>query len=139
MESLSNQERLTTYISFSLVIFILFALIFLPPENILKWILIGLGSILISVLIGYIFVIYPGKNFNSRRSSKLRFSRTDSSSFQPEIIRPSGRAKNTIIEGKCHFCQNLAIMGFTCSYCNKYFCPEHRLPEKHHCERVLRI
>ena len=55
MESLTNQERLTTYISFSLIISILFVSIFLPPESILKWVLIGFGSILISVLMIYVF------------------------------------------------------------------------------------
>jgi len=139
MESLTNQERLTTYISFGLIISILFVSIYIPRENILKWILIGFGSILISVLMTYVFIFYPGKNFHRGRSRKLRFSRPDSSSFQPEIIRPSGRAKNTIIEGKCHFCKDLAIMGFTCSYCKKYFCSEHRLPEKHDCERMIRV
>ena len=139
MESLTNQERLTTYISFGLIISILFVSIFLPPENISKWVLVGFGSILISVLMVYVFIFYPGKNLHRGRSRKLRFSRPDSSSFQPVIIRPSGKAKNTIIEGKCHFCRNLAIMGFTCSYCKNYFCSEHRLPEKHDCERIIRV
>jgi len=35
---------------------------------------------------------------------------------------------------KCHYCKRLIKeLPFKCSFCGKYYCPEHRLPEKHKC------
>jgi len=34
---------------------------------------------------------------------------------------------------KCQHCGNEVVLPFKCSYCNGYFCAEHRLPENHAC------
>ena len=56
-----------------------------------------------------------------------------SPSFQPTIIPPPKKVKKTITRGSCEYCGKKELMGFTCSYCDNYFCVEHRLPEKHKC------
>ena len=35
--------------------------------------------------------------------------------------------------GKCEFCGEEVLLPFECSFCNKHFCNEHRLPENHDC------
>ncbi|UCG04628.1 MAG: hypothetical protein JSW11_06190 [Candidatus Heimdallarchaeota archaeon] len=42
------------------------------------------------------------------------------------------------MRGSCEYCGKKELMGFTCSYCNSYFCAEHRLPEKHDCVGIIR-
>ncbi|NHJ84937.1 MAG: hypothetical protein FK734_05715 [Asgard group archaeon] len=39
---------------------------------------------------------------------------------------------------KCDYpgCENREALPFTCSYCKKNFCREHRLPENHNCENL---
>lgn len=37
---------------------------------------------------------------------------------------------------KCSYCGNEMYMPFTCKYCKKQFCSEHRLPEKHKCKEL---
>jgi len=34
---------------------------------------------------------------------------------------------------KCEFCGEEVVLPFQCSFCSRYFCPEHRLPENHSC------
>jgi len=133
MESLTHQEQLAVFIGIFSIIFILFELIVIPPYNNMKWFFLGGSVSLISVILIYIFVIQPATTSRKNYSRRPRFSSSDYSDFQPNIIRPSGRKKKTIMEGKCLFCDKPALMGFTCSYCNGYFCPDHRLPEKHDC------
>ncbi|MFX1450833.1 MAG: AN1-type zinc finger domain-containing protein [Promethearchaeota archaeon] len=36
----------------------------------------------------------------------------------------------------CSKCKKELYMPFSCKYCGKQFCSEHRLPEKHNCERL---
>ncbi|UCE15132.1 MAG: AN1-type zinc finger domain-containing protein [Candidatus Heimdallarchaeota archaeon] len=54
-------------------------------------------------------------------------------SFRPTIIPPPAKVKKTTTRGSCEHCGKKELMGFTCSYCDGYFCTEHRLPEKHAC------
>jgi len=35
--------------------------------------------------------------------------------------------------GSCQFCGGQVLLPFQCPFCMKYFCIEHRLPEKHSC------
>jgi len=37
---------------------------------------------------------------------------------------------------KCECCGNEALFPFSCPYCHKAFCPEHRLPESHQCSSL---
>jgi hypothetical protein len=139
MESLTHQEQLAVFIGIFSIIFILFELILISPSSNLKWFFLGGSVSLISAFLIYIFVIQPanrGQRIHSRRS---RLSSSNYSDFQPNVIRHSGRVKKTIMEGKCHFCDKPALMGFTCSYCNSYYCPDHRLPEKHACLGLKKI
>ncbi|MGQ9781641.1 MAG: AN1-type zinc finger domain-containing protein [Nitrososphaeria archaeon] len=38
---------------------------------------------------------------------------------------------------KCEYCGQEEPLPFKCSYCGKYFCVEHRLPESHSCEKIF--
>ena len=39
----------------------------------------------------------------------------------------------------CAYCKKkIEGIPFTCSYCGKDFCSDHRLPEKHECEELKR-
>jgi len=40
--------------------------------------------------------------------------------------------------GKCEFCGNEVDFPFSCPYCHKGFCPEHRHPESHQCSDLPR-
>ena len=41
---------------------------------------------------------------------------------------------------RCEICEkDLAILPFICKYCGKNFCVEHRLPEKHTCEKIEKV
>ena len=37
---------------------------------------------------------------------------------------------------KCDQCGMEVILPFTCAYCGKHYCVEHRLPESHHCSNA---
>ncbi len=139
MESLTHQEQLAMYIGIFSIFIILFEVIFISASSILKWFFLGGSVSLISALLLYVFVIQPVKTGQRTQSRRARFSRSDYSDFRPNVIRPSGRVKKTIMEGKCHFCDKSALMGFTCSYCNGYFCSDHRLPEKHDCLGLMNL
>ncbi|MHA2073541.1 MAG: M50 family metallopeptidase, partial [Candidatus Hodarchaeales archaeon] len=78
--------------------------------------IIGIIGIVISSLLIYMLIIYPGRNKRRILRRDHRVSNTYSTNFKPNIIRPSVRAKKTIVEGSCHFCDKPALMGFTCSY-----------------------
>ena len=39
---------------------------------------------------------------------------------------------------KCQYCGEDVVLPFRCSYCNQYFCVEHRLPENHACPESWR-
>lgn len=133
MEQLSDQEQLVTIISLSSILFILIELLFLPPDDNLKWFFVGMSITVISSLLIYTFLIHPGRNRTRLWGRNNGSYNSSSLNFRPTVIRPSGRAKKMISEGYCHFCDKSALMGFSCSYCNGYFCTEHRLPEKHEC------
>jgi len=37
---------------------------------------------------------------------------------------------------KCHYCGKEVLTPFQCTYCGRYFCGEHRLPENHRCAKL---
>ncbi len=41
--------------------------------------------------------------------------------------------------GKCEFCGKAVVLPFQCSFCRKYFCGEHKLPENHQCSDMLSV
>ncbi|MFW9778736.1 MAG: AN1-type zinc finger domain-containing protein [Candidatus Heimdallarchaeota archaeon] len=110
------------------------AVLLLPLDLSTKLFVLGIITIISSCLIGYSYIIFPAKTDSPRSSQYLRYrSLEEASSFQANVIPPSKMSKKTIMGGMCTFCGTSALMGFTCSYCNDYFCAEHRLPEKHGC------
>lgn len=41
---------------------------------------------------------------------------------------------------RCEICgKELSILPYVCKYCGKSFCVEHRLPEKHVCEKIEKV
>ena len=39
----------------------------------------------------------------------------------------------------CHVCHEPLSLPNDCNYCGEYYCPAHRLPEKHHCPNLDRV
>ncbi|MFX0173013.1 MAG: AN1-type zinc finger domain-containing protein [Candidatus Hodarchaeota archaeon] len=137
MNNLTQQEQLATFLGIIILIIILIELVALPTENNLKFFFLGISTICLSLLFFFIFIIQPMKGQYRGTSLYNRYSAPPSQSFRPIIIPPSKQVKKTVMRGTCQFCEASALMGFTCSYCNGYYCPEHRLPEKHDCLGIL--
>ncbi|MFX0050874.1 MAG: AN1-type zinc finger domain-containing protein [Candidatus Hodarchaeota archaeon] len=137
MNNLTQQEQLATFLGIVILIITLIELLALPPENNLRLLSLGISTICISILFIFIFILQPMKGRYGGTSLFNRYSTPSSQSFSPTIIPPSKQVKKTVMRGTCHFCGESALMGFTCSYCNEYYCPEHRLPEKHDCHGIL--
>lgn len=130
MNTLTQQEQSILFISVLLIIAIVLEVVILPPETELKLFFIGVSTLTFSLLLFYFFIIHP---MNLQSKSTTMYNRSYSGSFRPNVIPASKSVKKTIMRGSCHFCGKPAMMGFTCRYCQEYFCSEHRLPEKHHC------
>ena len=96
------------------------------------------GTIIGVSLITIFFLIIQPMKSQVRRSPYNQYYTPRSSSFRPTIIPPSKTVKKTVMKGFCGYCGQKELMGFTCSYCNNYFCAEHRLPEKHDCMGIKR-
>jgi hypothetical protein len=133
---LTQQEQLALMIgAFSIILIILetqfFSINFMPQMLFLGGITIGISSLII-----YIFVIQPMNSDFKRIYPYNRQHISKSDYFRPTIIPPSRNIKKTVMKGSCNYCGEKTLMGFTCSYCGGYFCPEHRLPEKHGCMRI---
>ena len=89
------------------------------------------ASLVFSVIFSYTFLIQP---LTSKQTTEhTGFLSKPRESFKPFISPPSKLEKKTQLKGHCEICNDQIMLGFTCSYCNGYFCPEHRLPEKHRC------
>lgn len=121
---------------FSVILLVLEALFFL--KGLTERSLFFGGTIIgISLIIIFYFIIQPMRN-QVRISPYNQYYAPKSSSFRPTIIPPSKTVKKTVMKGFCEYCGQKELMGFTCSYCNNYFCAEHRLPEKHDCMGIKR-
>ena len=46
----------------------------------------------------------------------------------------SNNTNKKINKIKCEFCLKKQIIWIQCSYCNKFYCMKHRIPELHNCE-----
>lgn len=132
MYKLSQQEQIALIIGFSTVILLGLETIFFSRNFIELTLFFGGTTVVVSLIIAYIFVIQPMRG-QIRISPYNQYYTPQSASFRPTIIPPSKLTKKTVIKGSCDYCGNKELMGFTCSYCNNYFCAEHRLPEKHDC------
>ena len=130
MTNQTHQEEIALLVGVFLLISIFLEIFFFSSNDLLKLISLGGSSTAIALLILYIFIVQPMRG-GSRGSSI--YSKYRSGSFQPTVIPPSRIVKKSIMKGLCQQCGKSALLGFTCSYCNGYFCPEHRLPEKHEC------
>ncbi len=135
MYKLTQQEQLVLIIGIVSVILIVLETLFFSSNLVALTLFLGGITIGISLLIIYIFVIQPMKG-QIRTSPYNQYYTSPSPSFRPTIIYPSKRVKKTITRGPCEYCGKKELMGFTCSYCDRYFCPEHRLPEKHDCSII---
>ncbi|MFX0210448.1 MAG: AN1-type zinc finger domain-containing protein [Candidatus Hodarchaeota archaeon] len=133
MNILTELEQITLVIGVILTSFLVTTVIIIPVEINIKILLVGGIAAIISLLVTYFFIIQP-MNIQSKTSSSYdQYSVSRSQNFHPTIIPPSKQVKKTVMKGTCQFCGDSTLMGFTCSYCNGYYCPEHRLPEKHDC------
>lgn len=136
MYRLTQQEQIAFMIGiFSVILIIIEMLFFLTNFN-TKLLFLGGTTFGVSIVVIYFFVIQPMKGKIRKASPYDQHYTSTSSSFRPTIILPSKRVKKTIMRGSCEYCGKKELMGFTCSYCDSYFCPEHRLPEKHDCSII---
>jgi hypothetical protein len=134
---LTQQEQLAVIIGiFSVILFVLGALFF--SSNLMeKTLFLGGNTVGVSLIIIFIFIIQPMRG-QTKTSPYNQYYTPRSPSFRPTIIPPSKTVKKTVMRGSCEFCGKKELMGFTCSYCDSYFCAEHRLPEKHDCIGIRR-
>ncbi|MFW9856092.1 MAG: AN1-type zinc finger domain-containing protein [Candidatus Thorarchaeota archaeon] len=131
---LTPQERIGLLLFGVLTASGIAAALFLPLDLSTRLFIIGIITVIATCLLGYSYVIVPAKAKLPRSSQYLRYrSLEEASSFQANVISSSKMSKKTTMGGMCNLCGTSALMGFTCSYCNDYFCAEHRLPEKHGC------
>ncbi|PWI49614.1 hypothetical protein CEE45_00350 [Candidatus Heimdallarchaeota archaeon B3_Heim] len=132
MNSLTLREQSSLGIAFGLILSLLLSfLLFSGSNEALLLILWGIIAVAFSVIFAYSFVFQSTPSHSEIRDSFHSSSGMDS--FSPRIIPPSKMRKKTQIEGQCSQCGSPTLLGFTCSYCGRYFCPDHRLPEKHEC------
>jgi hypothetical protein len=137
MNILTESEQITLFIGVILTGILVTTVIILPVENNIKILLVGGIAAFISLLAIYFFILQP-MNIRSKTPSRYdQYSVPRSQNFHPTIIPPSKQVKRTVMKGICQFCGDSTLMGFTCSYCNGYYCPEHRLPEKHDCLGIV--
>jgi hypothetical protein len=117
------------------MIFVVIWEIFFSRQNqLLNNVVWAITSITFAMIILYTFIIKPLASQQTGTYSGF-FSRSRDS-FKPYTRPPSKLKKKTQLGGHCGSCNVQISFGFTCSYCNNYFCPEHRLPEKHGCPGV---
>ena len=132
MNSLTSKEKRSLGIAIGLILSLLLTFLLYSGNNepllLLSW---GIISILFSLIIAYTFVFQSTPSHSEIRDSFHSSSGMDS--FSPRIIPHSKMRKKTQIEGQCSQCGSPTLLGFTCSYCGRYFCTDHRLPEKHEC------
>ena len=132
MYKLTQQEQIALTIGIFSVILLILEVVFFSSNFSEKILFLGGTTIGTSLVIIYIFIIQPMKE-KIRTSPYNQYYTSISPTFRPTIIPPSKEVKKTVMRGSCGYCGKKELMGFTCSYCDGYFCAEHRLPEKHDC------
>lgn len=135
MYKLTQQEQVVLIIGTFSVILLVVEVLFFSSNLMEKTFFLGGTTIGISLIIIYIYIIQPMKG-QIRSSPYNQYYTSPSPSFRPTIIPPSKKVKKTTMRGSCEYCGKKESMGFTCSYCEDYFCTEHRLPEKHGCLNI---
>ena len=132
LNTVTGSQQKSLILGSAIIILVILLDLLLPNTNydgkIILW---SIASIIFSVLISYSFIIktsysmgpyYPSPGFRRRKST-----------FKPRIIPPPAQKKKTLFRGNCEFCSKATSFGFTCSFCNGYYCDDHRIPEKHNC------
>ena len=136
MYKLTQQEQLALMIGiFSIILIIIISLFSL--DHSIYFLTFGGITVITSLILAYVFIFQPMKG-KVQHSPFNQFYTSQSSSFRPTIIHSSKMVKKTVMKGSCEYCGKRELMGFTCSYCDSYFCAEHRLPEKHDCIGIKR-
>ena len=136
MYKLTQQEQLALMIGiFSIILIIIISLFSL--DHSIYFLTFGGITVITSLILAYVFIFQPMKG-KVQPSPFNQFYTSQPSSFRPTIIPPSKMVKKTVMKGSCEYCGKRELMGFTCSYCDSYFCAEHRLPEKHDCIGIKR-
>lgn len=137
MYSLTQQEQLVVVIGIFSVILLVLETLFFSASLMERSLFFGGTIIGVSLIIIFFFIIQPMRS-QGRKSPYDQYYTPRASSFRPTIIPPPKTVKKTVMKGSCEYCGKKELMGFTCSYCNNYFCAEHRLPEKHECLGIRR-
>jgi len=132
MSSLVDKQQKTLLLGSIIIVLVISLDIFLPNDDLRGKILLwSIASIFFSVIIINSFVL----NLSYSRGSFSRFSQFSGRNigFKPRITPPSAIKKKKQFRGNCDYCNESTSLGFVCSYCDGFYCSNHRLPEKHHC------
>jgi hypothetical protein len=133
MSTLSDVQQKSLILGVLIIVSAIFLdLMMLNNNNGGKILLWSLASISFAVLVGYSFVINP--SYTKGGFSRFSQLRKRNVGFKPRIITPAAIKKKTQFKGNCNYCDESSLLGFTCSYCNNFYCENHRLPEKHNCK-----
>ncbi|MHA1972200.1 MAG: AN1-type zinc finger domain-containing protein [Candidatus Hodarchaeales archaeon] len=124
-----KEERISLILSVFLVFSLVISTILLK-HNAAEFLILGFGMSITSASLIYIFIIRP---INLQRNKNL-FGMIDL--FKSRGNKSKKVVKKTKLFGSCDFCGKEVQFGFTCSYCGNYFCPDHRLPERHLCPKL---
>jgi hypothetical protein len=132
MSTLSNNQQKSLILGGIIIGIVLFLDLVTPnvgnEGKILLW---GIASIIFAFLISYSFVINP--SYSKRGFPRFSQLHNRNERFKPRIIPPAANKKKTQFKGNCDHCGESSLLGFTCSYCNGFYCANHRIPEKHDC------
>jgi hypothetical protein len=135
MPQLNKNEQISLIAGAIILIFAVSADIILPLRDQILVIIIWAGaSIIFSTVVLYTFLLQPIAS--NQFEGDNRFFIPSKDTFKPFISKSSKLTKKTQLRGHCGVCNKQILLGFTCSYCHGYFCPNHRLPEKHNCTRL---
>ncbi|MHA1227140.1 MAG: AN1-type zinc finger domain-containing protein [Candidatus Hodarchaeales archaeon] len=129
MQNLTKEEKNTFMLSLFLLIFLIFPA-FIIRNTTLGFFFLFIDMSIIAICLVYIFIIKPIDLQDNKNLFQVF------SSFRFRDTKPRKIEKKSKLFGVCAFCGKQVQFGFTCSYCGNYFCPEHRLPEKHFCPEL---
>lgn len=132
MSTLSDKQQKSLILGVLIIGIVLFLELVTPNIDIGGKILLwSIASISFAVLVSYSFVFTP--SYSKGGFSRFSQLRNRNDGFKPRIITPAAIKKKTQFKGNCNYCDESSLLGFTCSYCNGFYCENHRLPEKHNC------
>ncbi len=132
MNTVSDTQQKSLILGVVLIGLVISLDLLLPNNDIEgKIILWSIVSIIFGILISYSFVINP--SYSRREFSRFPRIHSRNNGFKPRIIPPAAVKKKTQLKGVCDYCGESSSLGFTCSYCGRFYCANHRIPEKHNC------